>query len=503
MNTKNILKTLALAMLLVSACNKNEIANDENTDKKGFALPVTVNVTREGDDATKATYNESTRKLEFSAGDKLFVKSKSFHAVAGQFAGTLDYDAVSGKFSGTVTTQKQYTGTIDGLMASSYAFLLPAGYESYGFYSVGSGYNATITYDDTKAFSLTKKEAVEQFSFESVDEYNNGFALAPMKAIASFTISGLTANKEVAVSFNASGKVISGNVTTSAEGVATFAVGVSPGRHLENCTLTVDGNNIALPTKTTEAGHIYNISRSVPSVPDGALIGQFSVSDSKTVKFSKGNLRYASGTWSFFDNQYDYYNSHNADAWDHFGWSTSATTYGMNTSTSSSTYSGDFVDWGATMGTGWFTLSSAEWTYLFGTDSSNKRTTTSGLYFAKAKVNNVQGIILFPDTYTHPAGVTAPTGVNATDATGWNGNNYTAADWTKMESAGCVFLPAAGYRYGSSVYNAGTLSYYWSATPYGSNDAYIVDFNSNNLYPASTSSRQIGYSVRLVRQVTE
>ena len=52
MNTKNILKTLALAMLLIPACNKSEIANEknkeENTEKKGFALPVTVNVTREG-----------------------------------------------------------------------------------------------------------------------------------------------------------------------------------------------------------------------------------------------------------------------------------------------------------------------------------------------------------------------------------------------------------------------------------------------------------------------
>lgn len=69
MKTKNIFKTLVLAAVLVSACGKNEIADDF----KGYTLPVTVNVTREGDDATKATYNESTRKLEFSAGDKLFV----------------------------------------------------------------------------------------------------------------------------------------------------------------------------------------------------------------------------------------------------------------------------------------------------------------------------------------------------------------------------------------------------------------------------------------------
>ena len=61
------------------------------------------------------------------------------------------------------------------------------------------------------------------------------------------------------------------------------------------------------------------------SVPDGAINGKFSVSSTKKVYFSKGNLRYASSKWSFFDNQYDYYTSYSADAWDHFGWSTSAT----------------------------------------------------------------------------------------------------------------------------------------------------------------------------------
>ena len=316
MNTKNILKTLALAMLIVPACNKSEIDNEENTEKKGFALPVTVNVTREGDDATKATYNESTRKLEFSAGDKLFVYGSQNNA--GKFAGTLDYDAVSGKFSGTVTTQYEYTGTIDNLMESVDAVLLPAGYESYGFYSVsGSGCEAKVTEDDTKAFALTKAAAVEQFSYEFAIEYSSGFALAPMNAIVSFTISGLTANKKVDVSFNASGTVISGKVTTNATGVATFAVGVYLDCELENCTLTVDGNNIAMPTKTTEAGHIYNISRSVPSVPDGAISGKFTVGmDGETpikVYFSKGNLQYtkSTGKWSFMTNQYSTVETHN------------------------------------------------------------------------------------------------------------------------------------------------------------------------------------------------
>ncbi|MCK8621576.1 PCMD domain-containing protein [Prevotella sp. E13-27] len=238
------------------------------------------------------------------------------------------------------------------------------------------------------------------------------------------------------------------------------------------------------------------------SVPDGAINGKFSVSDGKQVYFSKGNLRYASGAWSFFDNQYDYYTSYSADAWDHFGWSTSATDYGKNTSTTNSDYSGDFVDWGATMGTGWRTLTSDEWTYLLNTRSASSVGGTDNGRYAKAKVNDVPGVILFPDTYTHPDGVNAPTGVNATGDTGWNGNSYTAADWTKMESAGCVFLPAAGMRIGTSMGGLGSNGYYWSATPNGPGNVYDVYISSGSLVSANFGSRIQGLSVRLVQEAT-
>ena len=238
------------------------------------------------------------------------------------------------------------------------------------------------------------------------------------------------------------------------------------------------------------------------SVPDGAINGKFSVSSTKKVYFSKGNLRYASSKWSFFDNQYDYYTSYSADAWDHFGWSTSATTYGMSTSSSNGDYSGDFVDWGATMGAGWRTLTSDEWAYLLKTRSASTVNGTENGRYAKAKVNDVGGVILFPDTYTHPDGVAAPTGVNATDEYGWEGNSYTAADWTKMESAGCVFLPAAGCRYGSEMIGLGSYGYYGSATPDGADYAYRVKFNSGSLEPANSINRCLGCSVRLVQEAT-
>ncbi len=242
------------------------------------------------------------------------------------------------------------------------------------------------------------------------------------------------------------------------------------------------------------------------TVLDGAINGKFGVSATKQVYFSKGNLRYASSKWSFFDNQYDYYSSYSADAWDHFGWSTSATTYGMNTSTDNSDYSGDFVDWGSNsdlqtaLGTGWFTLTSDEWEYLFNTRSAATVGGTDNGRYAKAKVNDVQGLILFPDTYTHPDGVTAPTNVNTTNAS-FDSNTYTVADWTKMESAGCVFLPAASSRNGSMVNNPGESGYYWSATPESEVAALNVFIGPTFMTPVSKNSRKIGFSVRLVREV--
>ena len=160
MKTKNIFKTLAFAMLLpamllTTSCNKE--VSTENPAEKGYEFPVTINVTRQSDDpGTRATFNESTRKLEFTAGDKLFVSGNN--ATAGQYAGTLDYDAVSGKFSGIITTKNEYTGTIEALLTGSYAILLPKDYGSYGFFSYteNNGYDAALFLDYSNAFSLTK-----------------------------------------------------------------------------------------------------------------------------------------------------------------------------------------------------------------------------------------------------------------------------------------------------------------------------------------------------------
>ncbi|MBQ8694620.1 MAG: DUF1566 domain-containing protein [Bacteroidaceae bacterium] len=76
-------------------------------------------------------------------------------------------------------------------------------------------------------------------------------------------------------------------------------------------------------------------------------------------------------------------------------------------------------------------------------------------------------------------------GVNGYRVTGANGNS--------------IFLPAAGYRGGTWLFNDGSYGEYWSSTPHESNTNYAYDlyFRSGYHY-TSSSSREYGQSVRPV-----
>lgn len=296
MKTKTIFKMLAAAMLmpamlLTTACSNSddEIINTENpANTKGYALPVTINVTRQGDATTRATYTDNGNKtgsLSFSAGDKLFVQG-SYNEGGCTFAGILDYVS-DGTFSGTIITPTEWTGTTEELLSAdggASATLLPAGYGEYGYLSIADEgtYEAILSENSNKAFATSKATAVEQFSWEYDYDYSNGFELRPSNAILNFTINGLDASTEVDVSFSYPNYpdpiVVSGKVTTVGAGTATFAIGIIFGNNLKDCTLTVGGNAIALPDKEVEAGKIYNISRSVtPAGPTAYTLAESTV----------------------------------------------------------------------------------------------------------------------------------------------------------------------------------------------------------------------------------
>ncbi len=246
-----------------------------------------------------------------------------------------------------------------------------------------------------------------------------------------------------------------------------------------------------------------------PIVPDGVLPGLFSVSATRQVRFSQGNLQYqaSTNTWRFAEHQYDYVGSDNRSisstysGWiDLFGWGT-----GSNPTLSSSYPEdyGTFVDWGsnAIINGGnttnlWRTLTSAEWEYLLNTRPGASSKLGSG------NINGVGGLIILPDSWTLPSECSFASGfaiINPYHYPDWKHNSYTLAQWAQMEAAGAVFLPAAGRRKGTDFDNVGFHGYYWSSTPYSKNDAYHMYFSSYNLIASINCSRSYGYPIRPVQ----
>ena len=255
-----------------------------------------------------------------------------------------------------------------------------------------------------------------------------------------------------------------------------------------------------------------------------AGIGVFSVGEGKTVTFSPGNLQYtqSTNTWSFAENQWDMIGTDNviggsvssdeygdykegtalADKVDLFGWSTNATNFGVSTSKDNKDYSGSFVDWGTNkIGNDapntWRTLTYNEWEYLL-----NNRPNASSLK-GVAQVNGVNGLILLPDNWVCPEGVTFKSGFHSSFGVEYYAayQTFTADQWSKLEAAGAVFLPAAGFRYGTSVYHVQRNGNVWSATEFDSNLAYNLNFRSDAAYMYYNYNRSFAPSVRLVKDI--
>lgn len=185
---------------------------------------------------------------------------------------------------------------------------------------------------------------------------------------------------------------------------------------------------------------------------DGVLPGLFSVFDGNQVRFSQGNMYYqsSSNTWKFADNQYDYVGEDNlfvsdtTEKWrDLFDRNIDELDISIN---------------GSEQNCNWRYMSTSEWEYLLDT-----RITFSGMRYAKAKVNGINGVVLFPDDWRDS--ICVFNGVNQED-TYFNSNKISDSQWYFLEAEGAVFLPAAGRHRDSEYYfdDFGERGAYWSAT---------------------------------------
>ena len=345
---------------------------------------------------------------------------------------------------------------------------------------------------------------------------DDGFVLKAQHALLGLQLTGSDALGKIVLTNPANSKTYTldcSGVTLTDEATLFYIV-VPAGEWTDGFTVDIyaDDNTTIIKTLTKNSSATFSATEAM-IMPEQDVaadiyqgIGVFSVGW-KTVTFSPGNLQYhpANNEWRFAPSQLDYIGNANENisptynGWlDLFGWGT-----GNNPTYSSTDYNDyqTFVDWGANqIGSDapntWRTLTSNGWDYLL-----NFRPNASSLK-GVAQVNGVNGLILLPDNWTCPAGVTFKSGFHYEVGVNYYAayQTFTAAEWSKLESAGAVFLPAAGRRIGSDVYTVQKYGYYWSATEYNSDDADYLYSRSNDASMYYTF-RYYSNSVRLVKDV--
>ena len=367
--------------------------------------------------------------------------------------------------------------------------------------------------------------------FSANGTLDNGFTLKSVNALLSFNLTGnFILSKLVLTNLKTSESYVLLCSGVSLTNIAKIFYFVLPAMTWENGfkleiydvnsnlvkTLSVTASITFPPASEGGSTDMPEVDVAKPISPN-ALPGLFSIAEDKQVVFSKGNLQYtqSTDTWSFASTQYEFLGIDNvvggnvnfssifgddringtglADKIDMFYWSTSTTNFGVGIEPNDNS----FVDWGTnkigndTPNT-WRTLTRDEWNYL-----RNGRTNANDL-IGIAQVNGVNGLIILPDNWVCPAGVTFKVGFrDDTEATSYaNHQTFTADQWSKLETAGAVFLPATGVLYDNgSVERAQYLGTYWTSSRRDN----VFGFQPN--HAGTTVTDNFGYPVRLVKDL--
>ena len=239
----------------------------------------------------------------------------------------------------------------------------------------------------------------------------------------------------------------------------------------------------------------------------------------------------STNTWRFADEQFTIIEQGNSnksasyDGWvDLFGWGTSGWSgSGANKyqpydlggfsddyylgGSAGNNMTGDYAnaDWGiynAISNGGnkaglWRTPTMAEWEYL-----RSGRPNADNLV-AVACVNNVNGVIILPDNWELPTGITFNPGFSSGNGDEYfkTINEYTYDEWKKMEANGALFLPTSCTLAGTTVQYIRDDGSYWSSTTSGASACYF-GLRSNKTSFIYEYNRGYGRGVRLLKEVT-
>lgn len=452
---------IAMALVLgLSQCKKNvETTDPTNLDEK---VHIKVNV----NNGSKYEIYPSTGAVVYTSGDKMFVGDGT------KYLGTLTY--ASGAFSGDIT--KPATGDYLHFYFASGLATTPA-----TLTAGTTSYTVNIASQDTKLPVLSYGKSTSAYTDENA---TYGCTLENKCALVNITLTEGTTNDvtlndmltSATIDFATPGitpAVTTGVITLYSESETSKWGILLPTADETVTTATIDGADydVTVPEITANG---YLTGADALEIDNTAVDYVFSVSSTKTVHFSPGNLQYKDGEgWRFAEHQYDAIGSWNTSDWvDLFGWGTWGS--GKNPLNESLNY--EDYQWSSDFeGTldgydDWFTLSDEEWHYIL--DNSTIGWST---------VAGVNGYVIRPDGNTTAVA-----------------SSYTDEEWADEEALGSVFLPAAGYRDGSGVDGVGVYGYYWSSSPNAEYGAWYMVFGESGAY-VDNFIRYFGYSVRLVR----
>ena len=570
--------SLVTLSLVMSGCNKNEPEQPAKVRTYHVSLQAGKGAAGQQNGPRRVLgLDENTLNATWQTGEQVSVRNiTTGEDLSGYLVAQSDGEQT--------TLSGDLTGIIEAGNELELKFLSPDYTEQQGTLDYISSHcdyaTATVQVASLSGAEITFTEGIAEF--------------ANQQAIVKFTLNDLSSN-----AINASSLVVEVNS-------ATYAITLNPsasdiyvallGFTEQTVTLTATaGSNTYTYTspsaKTLANGKYYTITVGMTLL---ALTPHaFSISPTTKIEFSHGNLQYngTTGAWRIAEHQYDYVGDNialltfgpdhsvgnvydggvkcsnetddgtfqiNTESWiDLLSWSSEDNTNPLNMSTNVYDFiGGGFKDWGeyeiydpgkdiTYPANTWYTLSIDQWYYIF-----FGRTNASRL-FSLASIDgltygNVKGILILPDDFVMPAGLSF---TPAEDVFGYtdgdshytytspafnydyisyseqledpaqesnpdfifNKNHYTPSQWAQLEAAGAVFLPAAGRRDRYPSYSMDFVIYtsiqanYWSSTLTLPTEPYYLGINPDNVnYPIfgdKSMAPYFGMSVRLVRNV--
>ena len=566
------LSTIIMALALVlgmSQCKKQETPTNGNS---GEMVHITLNVNDSeslavnvNDNGGRHAVAPSLGVIQFTNGDKLYVGNNGHYVgylqyVVDQsgrrFDGYIDGNACStndklhfyflgGKEPATAPTAGTTTDfTIDIANQSQNLPVLCYG-KSNEDYSTNGSYTASLAYKCALVkFNLNKETnyicTLLNMPTEATIDFANK-AITPTAITDTIDLYREEGNTGVRWAILLPGTKLSADGHVTGTGVNANSENVTVGTALKANDFIKSGFTLKNPVFAAP-GADYAVKNS-----DGEL-KQFSVSSTQKVYFSRANLMCNAANpnqpvWGFHENQIDECPGFGAinntsgsgtsgihitdsDEMDRFSWGFHSPTPVSEedwVDGSRNLNWNDGTDWGCALrntayGNYWRTLTAAEWKYLLNNRSGKRflRATwkqpvydDDGILVSLMATN---GIFIAPDGYN---------GGSTSGYTEWNQANKIHSFFgtgyinlvNELLDAGCVFLPALGYRQGSYYYEYNyhytngdyMKGNYWTATgvtqqPNSANtpQATALRFEKSTINYAYSPQRNLGMCVRLV-----